>query len=157
MLQHLRTLFFKISLASKTNTGLLADAEAGTSGSIQKFATVTPIFRIFDERKAREFYMDFLGATTVFEHRFSEHAPLYIGVKLGNVELHLSEHHGDGTPGSGIRIQCNDVHNYHRELTEKKYRYANPGKPCFQPWGEFAMTLSDPFQNRITFWQPAKR
>lgn len=74
MLQHLRALFSKIPLASKTNTGLLGDAdgdaETATSESMQKFAAVTPIFRIFDEHKAREFYTGFLGATTVFEHRF---------------------------------------------------------------------------------------
>lgn len=39
-----------------------------------------PIFRIFDEAKAREFYIDYLGFTIDFEHRFEDDSPLYMGV-----------------------------------------------------------------------------
>lgn len=63
-----------------------------------------PIFRSFDEIKAREFYLDFLGFEILFEHRFDPEAPLYLGLKLGDCELHVSEHFGDATPGSSIRI-----------------------------------------------------
>ena len=37
----------------------------------------TPILRIFDEAKAREFYLDFLGFRLDWQHRFDDHAPLY--------------------------------------------------------------------------------
>jgi hypothetical protein len=40
----------------------------------------TPILRSFDEAKAREFYLDFLGFQVVFEHRFEPGMPLYMGV-----------------------------------------------------------------------------
>jgi len=36
------------------------------------FGPITPVLRIFDEPKAKEFYVDFLGFTKVFEHRFGE-------------------------------------------------------------------------------------
>ena len=36
--------------------------------------TITPIFRSFDEAKAREFYIDFLGFEVTFEHRFEPQA-----------------------------------------------------------------------------------
>ena len=35
----------------------------------------TPILRIFDEAKAREFYLDFLGFRLDWQHRFDDHAP----------------------------------------------------------------------------------
>jgi len=35
-----------------------------------------PILRMFDEAKAREFYLDFLGFSVEFEHRFEADLPL---------------------------------------------------------------------------------
>jgi len=60
-------------------------------------STHAPIFRIFDEAKAREFYVDFLGFTIDWEHRFEPGLPLYMQVSKDDCILHLSEHHGDGT------------------------------------------------------------
>ena len=42
------------------------------------FGRTTPILRIFDEAKAREFYVDFLGFQVDWEHRFEPGLPLYI-------------------------------------------------------------------------------
>src|SRR5690606_39115192 len=53
-----------------------------------------PILRIFDEPKAREFYLEFLGFTVEFEHRFEANLPLYMGVRRSELRLHLSAHHG---------------------------------------------------------------
>ena len=39
-----------------------------------------PILRMFDETKAREFYLDFLGFSVEFEHRFEADLPLYLGI-----------------------------------------------------------------------------
>jgi hypothetical protein len=44
------------------------------------FGKTTPILRIFDERKAKEFYLDFLGFTLDWEHRFESDLPLYMQV-----------------------------------------------------------------------------
>ncbi len=40
----------------------------------------TPIFRIFDEDLAREFYVGFLEFEVEFEHRFEDDLPLYLGL-----------------------------------------------------------------------------
>ena len=40
------------------------------------FHAPIPILRIFDEAKARELYLDYLGFTVRFEHRFEPGAPL---------------------------------------------------------------------------------
>ncbi len=41
---------------------------------------ITPILRIFDEAKAREFYVDFLGFSVDWEHRFGDNFPQYMQV-----------------------------------------------------------------------------
>src|SRR4051794_28673313 len=53
-----------------------------------------PILRIFDEAKAREFYLDFLDFHLDWEHRFAPDLPLYCQVSRSGLMLHLSEHHG---------------------------------------------------------------
>ena len=35
-----------------------------------------PVLRIYDEAKAREFYLDFMGFTVEFEHRFEPGGPV---------------------------------------------------------------------------------
>ena len=116
-----------------------------------KLGTITPILRIFDVAKAHEFYIGFLGFEVQFEHRFEDTAPLYTGVSRDGCVLHLSEHHGDGTPGSHIRIETTDIAGLHHELTERKYRFARPGLEE-TPWKTKEVTVDDPFGNRLTFY-----
>ena len=113
---------------------------------------VTPILRIFDEAKALEFYVEFLGFTVDWRHRFEDGLPLYMQVSRAACALHLSEHHGDGSPGSHIRIQTTDVEALHAELTGRHYRYGRPGLED-TPWNTRELTAHDPFANRLTFWQ----
>jgi len=111
-----------------------------------------PILRIFDETKAREFYCDFLGFTVDWEHRFGENFPLYLQISRGECLLHLSEHHGDASPGARIRIETPDLDDYLARLRAKDYRHAKPGNPEEQPWGLREITLTDPFGNRLTLY-----
>ena len=110
-----------------------------------------PIFRIFDETKAREFYLDYLGFEVSFEHRFEKNTPLYMGITRNNCEIHLSEHYGDATPGSSIRISENKLTQYHKVLTEKEYKYYRPSI-LEQPWGKLDMSILDPFGNKLIFY-----
>ena len=43
-------------------------------------ARTTPILRIFDEFRAKEFYVEFLGFKVDWEHRFEPGLPLYMQV-----------------------------------------------------------------------------
>jgi hypothetical protein len=56
-----------------------------------RLGRTTPILRIFDEAKAREFYVDFLGFKIDWEHRFEPGTPLYMQVSKDECLLHLSE------------------------------------------------------------------
>ncbi len=111
----------------------------------------TPIFRMFDETKAKEFYIDFLGFTVTFEHRFEPGLPLYMGVSRDACTIHLSEHHGDGSPGSHVRIECDDLIAFHALLIAKSYSYGRPGIQE-TPWKTREVSVHDPFGNRLTFF-----
>jgi catechol 2,3-dioxygenase-like lactoylglutathione lyase family enzyme len=117
-------------------------------------STITPILRIFDYDKAIEFYVNWLGFKVDWEHEFEPGTtPKYIQVSLRGLILHLSEHHGDASPGSHIRI--NDFEGlkaYNKGLSDKKYKYGRPGLQVPE-WNKktIYMTVHDPFGNRITF------
>jgi len=116
---------------------------------VLNFGRTIPILRIFDESKAKEFYIGFLGFTVDWEHRFAPDLPLYMQVSRGGCILHLSEHHGDSTPGAAVRVETTDLGALHAELASKQYKYARPGVEE-QPWGS-DMSVKDPFGNRLTF------
>jgi ribosomal-protein-alanine N-acetyltransferase len=121
-----------------------------------KFDRVVPIFRIFSLEKAREFYIDFLGCKVDWEHRFEPGPPVYMQVSRDDLVLHLSEHHGDGTPGSVAYVYMTEIAALHRELNDKKYRHNRPGLEQME-WGMMQMTVTDPFNNRICFGEPVKK
>ncbi|KFN04412.1 glyoxalase/bleomycin resistance/extradiol dioxygenase family protein [Bacillus clarus] len=113
---------------------------------------ITPIFRIFDIEKAHLFYLEFLGFKLDWEHRYKENMPLYMQISLNDVVIHLSEHHGDTSPGGAIRIKINDLKNYHTILSSKEYSYSKPNIET-TPWDTMELTVIDPFSNRITFYE----
>lgn len=114
------------------------------------YLRTVPILRSFDEAKAREFYVGFLGFSVDWTHRFDPHAPLYMQVSRDGMVFHLSEHHGDATPGSHVRIEVTDLSAFHAELAAKRYKNNRPGLEQ-PPWGGLEMTVVDPASNRITF------
>ncbi|MCZ7471389.1 MULTISPECIES: glyoxalase superfamily protein [Rhizobium/Agrobacterium group] len=126
----------------------MRDAEKHSLSEIG-FERTFPIVRIFDEAKAREFYVDFLGFEIDWEHRFGDNFPLYMQVSRAGMGLHLSGHHGDATPGSNIFVTMRGVHAYQQELAAHDYRFMKPGVEEL-PWGD-VMEVTDPFGNRIRF------
>jgi catechol 2,3-dioxygenase-like lactoylglutathione lyase family enzyme len=112
------------------------------------FRTVS-ILRIFDVAKAKEFYVGFLGLQVDWEHRFEPDAPVYMQVSRGDLVLHLSEHHGDCSPGGCVHVRTTGLDEFHREITAKGYRFMRPGiQPT--PWGSKLMEVIDPFHNRLS-------
>ncbi|WP_248930899.1 glyoxalase superfamily protein [Paenibacillus hamazuiensis] len=116
--------------------------------------SATPIIRIFDEEKAKRFYLDFLEFRCDWEHRFEENLPLYMQISLGSCVLHLSEHHGDACPGAAVRIPVSGIAEYHAGLLGKNYKYARPGLER-TPWDTKEFSVHDPFGNRIVFYEEA--
>lgn len=108
-----------------------------------------PILRIFSEQHARAFYIDFLGFGVDWEHRFEPDMPIYLQIRLGSLVLHLSEHHGDATPGSTVFVPVTGIRDWQPQLLAKGYKYARPGLQDM-PWGA-QMEIADPFGNRLRF------
>ncbi len=117
-----------------------------------KMKTVIPILRSFDEVKARAFYIGYLGFKVDWEHRFEPSLPLYLQISQGELILHLSEHHGDCTPGSALRIECEQLEELLAELTAKAYAFARPAIEK-TPWDMYEMRIQDPFGNRLIFYK----
>jgi catechol 2,3-dioxygenase-like lactoylglutathione lyase family enzyme len=117
---------------------------------------VVPILRIFSVEKAREFYLDYLGCHLDWEHRFDETAPLYMQVSRDGLVLHLSEHYGDGSPGTNFQVDFEGVHELHAELSAKNYAYWRPGiTQTF--WGTAQLNLLDPFGNKLRLCEPEQK
>jgi uncharacterized glyoxalase superfamily protein PhnB len=115
-----------------------------------QFENVVPILRMFDVVKAEEFYQGFLGFAIDWDHRFDDKAPLYRQISRAGLILHLSEHHGDGSPGARLRVNMRGVRAFHQELSAKNYRYLNPGLET-TPWNTLEVGVIDPFGNHISF------
>jgi len=113
------------------------------------FQPPAPIFRIFDEEKARGFYQGFLDCTVDWEHRFEPNTPIYMQVSRGALRLHLSEHSGDASPGGNMVVYTKGVETLQKTLIAKNYRYNRPGLER-QDWGLECQVI-DPFGNRIRF------
>jgi hypothetical protein len=96
-----------------------------------RFNSVIPVLRIFNIAKADEFYLGFLGFNVDWDHRVDPIAPLCRQISRGNLILHLSEHHGDGSPGIHIRVMMDGVEAFQREISSKDYPYM---KPETMPW-----------------------
>jgi uncharacterized glyoxalase superfamily protein PhnB len=109
-----------------------------------------PLLRMFDEALSREFYVTLLGFEVLFEHRYEPGLPLYMAVKRGGCELHLTGHHGDCSPGAGLRIACDDIDAFAAEINAKHHRHAR-AQVQTMPWGTRDFTVTDPSGNRLTF------
>jgi hypothetical protein len=116
-----------------------------------------PVLRIFDEAKAKDHYIGYLGFKLDWEHRHAPGSPIYFQVSRDDCVLHLSEHFGDGSPGANLRIETPDIDAFSAELRGKDYKYAKPGPPKVQISGFRETTIADPSGNRLTFYGREKK
>lgn len=125
----------------------------GSSGKVGEadLQGTVHILRIFDPQLPRGFYVDFLGFGWRWQHQFDPGLPVYAQVERRGRVLHLSEHHGDASPGGAVMITGDDLDAYHAELAAQSHRNARPGIED-NLWGR-TMTVLDPFSNRLVFWQ----
>jgi uncharacterized glyoxalase superfamily protein PhnB len=124
---------------------------------VSDIGPAVPILRMFDTAIARSFYVDHLGFSVDFEHRFDADAPLYLALSRGACKIHLSEHYGDASPGAAVRIGVCDIDALHCELTAHAHPYSRPAIELM-PWDSREMKITDPFGNRLTFFaDPIKK
>ncbi|GLQ31957.1 glyoxalase superfamily protein [Litoribrevibacter albus] len=109
-----------------------------------------PVLRIFDIAEAKAFYLDYLGMSLDWEHKFDDHSPVYMQVSRGPLVFHLTQHYGDCSPGAKLFIHVSDLEALYAEMDEKNHSY---NRPCIDiaPWGDRNFTVIDPFSNKILF------
>ena len=116
------------------------------------FGPVIPILRMYDLTRTLEFYVGYLGCTVDWQDGDGE-APTYLRVSRGDLVLHLSSHHDDGTPGSAVFVESQGVSELHAELHATGYRHMFPGLEP-HPRG-LELTVIDPASNRLRFFERA--
>ncbi|ACZ29167.1 conserved hypothetical protein [Xylanimonas cellulosilytica DSM 15894] len=125
-------------------------AARSTPSSTVGLGAPVPVLRMVDVERTRAFYLGFLGFAVEFEHRFEPGLPLYLRVERDGARLDLSEHHGDGTPGSVVWIPVADVRALQRELLATGYTHMRPGIDDDAPGGP-TLEVIDPAQNVLRF------
>lgn len=111
-----------------------------------------PVLRVQDADHAVSFYTELLGFTELWRHRFEPGLPLYVRIRRGDAELDLSEHYGDGTPGSVVWIPVSDAAALREELLPRLETRQRPGLDRNAPGGP-TFTVIDPYSNTIRFCQ----
>jgi catechol 2,3-dioxygenase-like lactoylglutathione lyase family enzyme len=110
-----------------------------------------PVVRIFSVDKAKEFYVGYLGFAFDWSWDGENHdRPLYAQISRSGVTLHLSEHHGNGSPGIEVFIRMTGLDAFHKELAGKNSCYLRPGINATAD-DRREVVLTDPFGNRLRF------
>lgn len=128
-------------------------ASAKLSARPAGFGPAVPVLRVQDEARAREFYLDYLGFAVEWEHRFEPGMPLYVRVRRGEAVLDLSEHHGDGTPGTVVWLPIASAVGFHAELSRRPHARLRPGIDREAPGGP-TIEVIDPFGNVLRLCEP---
>ena len=121
-------------------------AQAPSDGPVQ---SVVPLLRMIDWTSTRRFYVEFLGAAVDWIDEAGDHTPRYVAVTLpSGARLHLSEHHGDGTPGASVLIEVSSLDAQLAALTATGYGAA---PAIAESRLGRSITVHDPTGNRIIF------
>lgn len=149
-LSHSRTLEVVASQLGFSDWNTAHATLAPTSSGV---GVPVPVLRIQDEAIARSFYLDYLAFTVDWEHRFESGMPLYMRIHRDGATIDLSEHHGDGTPGSVVWIPVGDLKALHAEVTARHHPRLRPGIDRDAPGGP-TMEIIDPFGNILRLCEP---
>ena len=110
-----------------------------------------PTFRILNYNVAIEFYVDFLGFTMDWEHRFGPSEPVYMQISRNNLTLHLSENKRFQTEVI-IFVDTDGIEAFHKELVERNTAKSIP-EVSKTDWQTLQMEIKDPFGNLLRFNQ----
>lgn len=125
-------------------------ASAQLSERLPGSGPAVPVLRIQDEAIARGFYLDYLGFGVEWEHRFEPGMPLYLRISRDTTVLDLSEHHGDGTPGTVAWIPVGSATAFHTDISSRPHSRLRPGIDRDAPGGP-TVEVTDPFGNVLRF------
>lgn len=110
---------------------------------------VVPTLRITSYERSKSFYVDGLGFTVEWEHRFEPGFPVFMSIVRDGMTLFLTEHTGDCQPGGLVHFYIADVDAWYAEFREKGVPVQEP--PNDDLPGIRMMTVVDPDGNQLRF------
>jgi catechol 2,3-dioxygenase-like lactoylglutathione lyase family enzyme len=117
-------------------------------------AQVQPILGTRDIERAIGFYVDRLGFTLAF--RDGSVPTNYIGLRRGNVELHMQFQFEHEMGTTRLRIVVDDPDALYEEYKTKDVFYSGT-QLADKPWGTREFALYDPDRNSLTFYRHLKK
>lgn len=121
------------------------------------FGSSIPVVRMLDEDASTRFYLDYLGYTVDWEHRFEEGTDLYMQIRRGPSVLHLNGHATDESPVTEVRIPVRDLEGFCVWLCEKDWpEKAEAVDPRYEGKNT-DLNLLDPAGNHLVFWLREER
>jgi catechol 2,3-dioxygenase-like lactoylglutathione lyase family enzyme len=106
---------------------------------------MAPILHVADARASSEWYVQ-LGFEVESEHAFGPGWPLYVRLRRGPAQLHLSEHRLDGGPVTHVYLYVEDV--------DSIIPAGTAAEDC--PWGMREARLTDPDGNLVRVGSPLR-
>jgi catechol 2,3-dioxygenase-like lactoylglutathione lyase family enzyme len=110
---------------------------------------VFPQLRMTDWDRSRKFYIDGLGFTIDWEHRFEPHLPVFAQLTRDGLSLFLSGHRDDCQVGGAAYFFVPDVDAWYQDFTVRGVRPEAP--PQDTDYHVREMTVTDPDGNRLRF------
>ena len=114
---------------------------------------VIPTLRITNYELSKAYYLNGLGFTLDWEHRFEPHFPVFMSIVRDNMQIYLSEHTGDCQVGGLVHFLIPDVNAWYLEF---KSQNVNVSEAPNSDLGFLNMTVTDPDGNQLRFMEPAK-
>lgn len=105
---------------------------------------------INDYERAVAFWVEGLGFSIEFEHRHEPGFPVFMGIKSGDLYLHLNEHAKPGAAAE-VTLYVDDIDDWYGRA--QKTDAVLDGPPVRQPWGDTECSLVDPFGNTLRLSQ----
>ena len=106
---------------------------------------MAPILHVASARVSIDWYAR-LGFEVESEHAFGPDWPLYVRLRRGPAQLHLSEHRLDGGPVTHVYLYVEDV--------DSSIPAGMAAEDC--PWGMREARLTDPDGNEVRVGSPLR-
>src|SRR5262245_32043560 len=113
---------------------------------------VVPALRITDYERSKVYYVERLGFSVEWEHRFEPRLPVFMSVVRDDMRIFLSEHSGDCQVGGLVHFYIPDVDNWYREFKDKGVVVSELPNDDL---GFRNMTVTDPDGNQLRFMAPS--
>lgn len=108
---------------------------------------VMPALRMTNYARSKAYYVDGLGFTVAWEHRFEPSFPVFMQVERDGMAFYLTEHAGDCQVGGLVHLEVDDVDAWHAEFVGRGVPIHEP--PSNDLPGLRMMTVVDPDGNQL--------